>query len=332
MTLHTNKKPIGGEQELLSDSLYYGATNSGRSSLRWAIKSMGLSRKKILVPNFICQTVIDLLSEQEATIDFYRVKPDLNILLDPKSLANADAVYLVRYFGVQTASLNDALSTLQIPFILDDVFGVSKPIFDSACHWSYFNSFRKVSAVAGYSQLISNRELASISTKDLPGFDQLKYKAKDLKAKYLADGLNDQASYLVPFNRAEKLLDTSSPGIYRPSGRSSILVNEFFRTLDQETLHRQNNLALAKNLLPKHFYINIAPEFPSFLPIVLQKRDAVRKRLMQYQVFLAIHWPQSSMTHNQLSDCLLSLPLDSRYSSSDIERVCNLIMQLSNEF
>lgn len=331
MTLNIDRKLIGGEQELLSDDLHYGVTNSGRSSLRWAITSLGLSHKRILVPEFICQTVVDVLCELDVSFSFYHVNSDLSFFLESQSLKSVDAVYLVRYFGYQTESLDNALSDLTIPFIFDDVFGVINPVFENKYPWAYFNSFRKVSAIAGYSQLISNRELATICFEDLPDFDQLKYKAKDFKAKYLADRLYDQASYLAPFDRAEKLLDESSPGIYRPSARSSILVNKFFRTLDNETLHRQNNLVLAKNLLPKHFYIDVVPEFPSFLPIVLQDRDAVRKKLRQYQVFLAIHWPRLSMTHNQLSDCLLSLPLDSRYTGSDIERVCNLIMQLSNE-
>lgn len=330
MTLNMNKKPIGGEHELLSDNLHYGMTNSGRSSLRWAIESMELNHKKILIPDFICQTVIDVLIEKEIRFDFYRVKPDLNIILDRESLAEVDAVYLVRYFGEQTASLDDALATLTIPFILDDVFGISKPVFDNTCHWAYFNSLRKTTAIADYSQLISNRALASVTVEDLAIFAQLKYQAKDLKAKYLADGLGDENSYLVPFVAAEQLLDASSRGIYRPSGRSSILANEFYRTVDQEILHRLNNLALAKHLLPKHFYIDVAPEFPSFLPIVLKNRDAVRKQLMQHQAFLAVHWPQSSLVYNQLSDCLLSLPLDSRYSKLDIERVCNAIMQCAD--
>lgn len=330
MMSNTNKKLIGGEQELLSDNLHYGATNSGRSSLRWAIESMGLARKKILIPDFICQIVIDIFTELEVDFAFYHVKQDLEILLDSESLAEVDAVYLVRYFGVQTASLDYALSALTIPFILDDVFGISKPIFSNTCHWTYFNSLRKVTAIAGYSQLISNRELARVNVQELESFSQLKYQAKDLKAKYLADSLGDEASYLVPFVVAEQLLDASSTEIYGPSGRSMMLTNQFYRTVDQELMHRQSNLALAKHWLPKHFYIDVRPEFPSLLPIVVTNRDSVRKKLMQHQIFLAVNWPQTSVTYNQLCDRLLSLPLDLRYSKPDLEYVCNLILQYAD--
>ncbi|WP_256389589.1 pyridoxal phosphate-dependent transferase [Vibrio vulnificus] len=330
MMSNTNQKTIGGEQELLSDHLHYGVTNSGRSSLRWALESMGLKHQKILVPDFICQIVIDVLIEQEVNFDFYRVNPDLSIDVNSESLLGIDAVYLVRYFGAQTVSLDNLLATLTIPFILDDVFGISKPHFDNPCHWVYFNSLRKITAIPDYSQLISNRALATVTVESLANFAQLKYQAKDLKAKYLTDGLGDEASYLASFVAAEHLLDTSQ-GIYQPSGRSSMLANTFYRTLDQENQHRQSNLALAKHLLPEHLYLDVVPEFPSFLPIVLKNRDAVRKQLMQHQIFLAVHWPQLSMVSNQLSDYLLSLPLDSRYSKLDIERVCNMIMEYADE-
>ncbi len=322
---------IGGEHELLSDNLYYGVTNSGRSSLRWAIQSMGLHHKKILIPDFICQIVIDVLIEQGVSFHFYHVHSDLSIVLDSHSLLDVDAVYLVRYFGAQTNSLDNVLATLRIPFIYDDVFGISRPLFDHSCHWIYFNSLRKITPIADYSQLISNHTLADVNLEQLGCFSKLKYQAKDLKAKHLVDGTGDESSYLVPFDAAEQLLDASSPRIYQPSGRSVVLANLFYSTVDQEILHRQNNLELAKYLFPNHFYLDILPAFPSFLPIILSKRDFIRKQLMKHQIFLAVHWPRLSITYNQLSDCLLSLPLDSRYSQLDIERVCGLIMEYSDE-
>lgn len=329
--LNINQKTIGGEQELRSDNLYYGVTNSGRSSLRWAIESMGLKHKKILVPDFICQIVIDVLIEQEVNFDFYRVQADLSIVLNNELLVGIDAIYFVRYFGAQTVSLDQLLATLTIPFILDDVFGISKPRFDNPCHWVYFNSLRKITAIPDYSQLISNRALARVTFESLASFAELKYQAKDLKARYLTDGLGDEASYLASFVSAEHLLDTSH-GIYQPSGRSSILANMFYLTLEQETQHRQTNLTYAKHLLPGHLYLDVEPEFPSFLPIVLKNRDAVRKQLIQHHIFLAVHWPQLSIIPNQLSDCLLSLPLDSRYSKLDIEHVCSMIMEYADEY
>ncbi|WP_158174544.1 pyridoxal phosphate-dependent transferase [Grimontia hollisae] len=330
MMSNIRHKVIGGEQELIFDNLYYGITNSGRSSLRWAIESMGLKKKNILVPDYICQVVIDVLIEKEVKLYFYQVNNDLSIDLDLNALKNIDAVYLVSYFNEQTETLKNALFTLSIPFIIDDVFGISRPSFNNPCHWVYFNSLRKITPIADYSQIISNRELADIVIDDLKSFAQLKYQAKDLKRRYLSSESNDEAPYLSTFITAEHLLDDSS-GIYRPSGRSCMLANTFYRSISEETLHRQNNLAVAKQLLPDNLYIDVEPEFPSFLPIFLKKRDMVRKKLMKHNIFLAVHWPHLSIVSNHLSDNILSLPLDSRYTRFDIENICRIIIELAYE-
>lgn len=46
---------------------------------------------------------------------------------------------------------------------------------------------------------------------------------------------------------------------------------------------------------------------------------------MRDSIYLAIHWPAIEQSENNLSDKLLSLPLDSRYTKEDIERMCNII-------
>ncbi|HHQ4511306.1 TPA: hypothetical protein ACSPZ9_001668, partial [Aeromonas hydrophila] len=58
---------------------------------------------------------------------------------------------------------------------------------------------------------------------------------------------------------------------------------------------------------------------------LLNKRDEVRHELMRDSIYLAIHWPAIEQSENNLSDKLLSLPLDSRYTKEDIERICNII-------
>ena len=77
MTSNSRYRPIGGEQEIAPDGLFYGVTNSGRSSLRWVLLSMKLQGKRVLAPDFICQVVIDVLNEYDVQVDFYNVKENL---------------------------------------------------------------------------------------------------------------------------------------------------------------------------------------------------------------------------------------------------------------
>lgn len=327
MTSHSVKnKPIGGEQEIFSDGYFYGVTNSGRSSLRWIIQSMHLQGKRILVPDFICQVVIDVLHEYNIEIVFYKINVDLEFIL-PSISTQVDAFYLIRYFGHDSASFKLALASLTVPIIIDDVFGTELPQFESSTKWSYFNSLRKISSIPDFSQVISNTPLIEIKKEPFPVFSNLKYQAKEAKAKFIESSEGEESHYLTLFSKAEKLLDTSN-GIFSANDKSINLTNQFYRRLDHTKAIHKKNLTTAKQNLNSHQFIDISPEYPSFLPLMLKNRDNVRLSLMEHSIFLAVHWPEIQEASNELSPKILSLPLDSRYTSEDIQHMCELIKKL----
>lgn len=325
----TNNKQMGGEQELSSSDLFYGVTNSGRSSLRWILESMNLRGKCILVPDFLCQIVIDVLREYEIEITFYSVDEELSYQLNGKE-TEFDALYVIRYFGYDSGALEQTLSKLHTATIIDDVFGVEPPTINGTQHWCYFNSLRKISFVADFSQVVSNKPLKSIEKKRLDVFSQVKYLAKEQKFSYLNTGQGSEEEYLHQFNLGESILNESK-NIYQASDSSIYQATRFCQSLKSETDIRQRNLSLAKKLLKSKQYIDITSQFPSFLPLKLKHRDIVRKALMSKNVFLAVHWPATDKTDNVLTEQLLSIPLDSRYNDRDIERICHLIREITNE-
>lgn len=323
MTLKSNKKLIGGEQELGQLDLYFATTNSGRSSLRWIVESMGLVRKRVLVPDYLCQVVLDVLEAYNIEVSFYTVLSDLSFDLSIL-LADVDALYVVRYFGHITPALQVVLDKSRLPLIIDDVFELKPPCFENEVHWCYFNSLRKISAVADYSQIISNRSLSTISKSCLDVFAHTKYLAKAQKYDYLQRGIGRETDYLDQFSIAEQMLDLKK-GIFEASAKSSFVATLFFQELVEETAVRKANFELAISLLEPEQYLDIYPDLPSFLPLWVNKREFVRKALMKKNIFLAVHWPHLKTVSNNLSDHILSLPLDSRYNSQDIEHVCSLL-------
>lgn len=324
MTFHSAKnKPIGGEQEIPNDGYFHGVTNSGRSSLRWIIQSMHLQGKRILVPDFICQIVIDVLHEYNIEIVFYKINDDFEFIL-PSISTQVDAFYLIRYFGHESDSFKSALANLTVPIIIDDVFGTELPQFKNSTKWCYFNSLRKISSISDFSQVISNIPLIEIKKEQLPSFSNLKYQAKEAKAKFIESSKGEESHYLTIFSKAEKLLDNSI-GIFSANDKSIYLTNQFYRRLDHTKAIHKKNLITAKQNLNCHQFIDISPEYPSFLPLTLKNRDNVRLTLMEHSIFLAVHWPETQETSNKLSLKILSLPLDSRYTPEDIQYVCELI-------
>ncbi len=318
-------KPIGGEQEFLNDGYFYGVTNSGRSSLRWIIESMQLQGKRVLVPDFICQVVIDILREYNIEAVFYKINDNFEFTEPPISRP-IDAIYIIRYFGHDSASFQSILTNSTLPIIIDDVFGTEVPQIKSATKWCYFNSLRKISAVSAFSQTVSNNPLLDIPKGTLPAFSDLKYQAKEAKAKFIHSWEGNERQYLTTFSDAENLLD-NSVGIFSADDKSIYLANQFYRNLAHtKTIHKKN-LAAAKGSLSQHQFVDITPEYPTFLPLRLKNRDKVRLALMEHAIYLAVHWPEIKETSNEVSPKILSLPLDARYTPEDIQHFCKLIQK-----
>lgn len=328
MILHYKNRTFGGEQELYSDGLFYGITNSGRSSLRWLIQSMDLINKKILVPDFVCQIVIDILLEYQVKIIFYTIKDDFEFSLK-ENIFNADAIYLVKYFGHTSDAFKTIISTSSIPLIVDDVFGIQAPKITSNVPWGYFNSLRKITPIADFSQVITNIPLLDITKKRLLEFSTLKYKAKEIKFDFVNSSAYDEEKFLRLFEQAEYILNTNK-GIFQPEDKSIFLAGKLHERYEVNKTLRLQNMDEAKKNIPSKKQINITPEFPSFLPVLLNHRDRVRSMLMKKGVFLAIHWPSHNKVKNAISDKIISIPLDPRYDRNDIRSICNLINQFDN--
>ncbi len=330
MMLSIKKKMIGGEQELEDDGLYCGVTNSGRSSLRWIIRSMSLQGKKILVPDYLCQIVIDVLHDFNVDVHFYQVEDNFEFSV-PSDFIRFDAIYLVKYFGHQSESLKTLLKTSHIPVIIDDVFGVSPPAVDTSVHWCYFNSLRKISEVTDYSQIYSNVPLSTVVKEDDEIFSNGKLLAKYKKFDFINNAVGLESSYLSAFNKAEEALDLSK-GITRASDSGITLSGKFFSRLEGERKHRAKNKKIVLETLSKFkgiSVINIDAHIYSFQPVIIEDcRDEIRKELFNYNVFLAVHWPKISGSTSTLPERVLSIPLDSRYSENDMKELCHLITSL----
>lgn len=331
MISHSVKnKPIGGEQEIFDDGYYYGVTNSGRSSLRWIIQSMHLQGKRILIPDFICQVVIDILREYNIEIYFYKINKNFEFSL-PSILEKTDAIYIIKYFGHESNSFKSILMNSKLPIIIDDVFGTELPQIKTLANWSYFNSLRKISTISDFSQVISNIPLLSIKKESLSAFSNLKYQAKNAKAQFIHSHRGEEKYYLTMSSNAENLLDNTK-GIFSPDDKSVYLASQFYHKLEYIKTINKKNLITAKKHLNNTQFIDISPEYPSFLPLILKNRNKIRLALMENSIFLAIHWPEVNAISNDLSSQILSLPLDSRYTIEDIQRICDLIKKLDIQY
>ena len=315
-------KFIGGESALASEEYDLCFTDSGRSSLKLILKSLP-KKLKYLLPDFLCSSVIDVFDKLGLKYSFYKIKSDFSIDAESVSNSKFDVFYNINYFG----RINKPQSFIGTDKILidDNVFLPDFERNEAFEKWAGFNSFRKISPAADGSILKASFKIEKqFSSSSSAPFADLKYQGKAIKYEFLAKGKYSEKKYLSLFNEAETMLDNQTQ-IYGISDRSMAELLKFFKNITKEETARKKNFAV----LAKMFKKSGKPckmEFYSFYPLLLEQRDALRKHLLSKNIFLPVHWPGNNQTCNMLYDKIISIPLDSRYSESDMKRAAKAIL------
>lgn len=314
-------KTIGGETELKQESLFNYITDSGRSSLKLIIRSIK-EKAKYALPDFLCSSVIDVFKKMNSEFSFYKINKDFSIDAESLRKTDFDVLYAINYFGAEN-SYSGIIRKNKI--LLED--SVFLPVLKRPEHsgdWIAFNSFRKISPIADGSLISSTVRLRNdLINRGHAPFAKLKYKAKNIKYEYIHLKKHSEKIYLSLFEEAEKKLDRQKT-IHKISDSGLFNLLDFYRNMKGEYALRKSNFSVLDRKLKK-LKIAINPEFPSFFPLKVDKRDELRKYLFSKRVFLPVHWPAPLWLKNSLYDKIISIPVDSRYNVDDMSRIADLI-------
>ena len=312
-------RAIGGELELkINDHSSY-FTDSGRSSLRLFLRSFDNKSKKYLIPNFLCEIVESVFIQEGIDYDFYNVFEDLSIEIESIKEKEFDVLYIINYFGkytdISSIELEDRI------LIEDNVFFYNFENYNKAKNWYAFNSFRKVSPLPDGSLIKTTIEIEEqlIQNKESE-FYKTKLEAKNIKYEHVNNDRFFESDYLEKFTKAETILDKQTE-IYKMSNIS--LENSLSFNIEKEQKIRKSRFEKLY-LLFGEYCINEDPDFYSFFVMKIENRDAFRKNLMDENIFLPIHWPQSTQS-NILYQEIISIPLFEIYADIEFDYLTNKI-------
>lgn len=307
--------------------------SSGRAALYQILKFLKKEKavSHILLPDYLCSSVLVPVKALGLDFTFYPIDEQLE--LEPSSFAklyrNNSAVLVINYFGLKDLfSQIQAIRSLDEHAIIieDDVqayYEFKKPLVDVDFK---FTSLRKTFAVPDGGLVKTKHQLPKVEAPSTFG----QYKAAAALLKSMREGnFNDQI-YLEMFEKGESLIDNELE-----CGMSQI-AEKLFDALEEERvkIRRLNN---AQYLIEQLDKIGIKPLLPLyegyvplFIPITLNTRDEVRKRMFQNEVFCPVHWPLEDMDLKRgkvMAEIELSLIIDQRYNISDMNLVLDLINQ-----
>lgn len=296
---------------------------SGRSALQSIIKELDDARS-VSLPSWCCDSMIKPFVDAGYTIHFYSVFFDKGLVQDIRT--DSDVLFLMDYFGYTGSQIDT--SGFEGIVIRDVTHSLFSSTYSDADF--YFGSLRKWCGMwtAGYAWARDKHKLDS-GNKDNHAYTSLRKNAMCQKAEYIY-GARDDKDYLELFDRAEEKLDHF--GIIPASNRDVMLA----RTLDVEKIRsrRRSNAAVLRAAFPEWLiFTDLSPsDTPMFVPIFVPdgKRNALRKYLIQNEIYCPIHWPVSEYHKLDKKTAYLyqnelSLVCDQRYTRDDMYRMVEVI-------
>jgi hypothetical protein len=320
-------------------------TSSGRGAISLLLQQIDPKYKTVLLPAYICDSVILPFDEQGYECYFYEVDKRLSPKTGSiKSYKNIGVFLHMGYYGFFTnANLLKVLQDLkeQSVIIIEDI---THTLFSKFKRYElndyYIGSIHKWFGIPSGGFIASdiivkqdlldppnefiNLRVSSLQQK----FEYMKSKKKSLKDAYLAG-----------FRKAEQLLDNDT-GIYRIDKTSDMIIRnidikdiENSRRLNFEFLLKHLNDIRGIEVIFKNIENNVCP---MFFPIYVRRdRDKLRSDLITKEIYCPIHWPIPNQlvgylnsTIKNISDSILSIPCDQRYCIDDMRRIINSIKEL----
>lgn len=308
------------------------AYSSGRAALYQILKFLKEEEavKRVLLPDYLCSSVLVSFKALGLDFEFYPINDELKLEVATfsKKYQKGDVVLIINYFGLQnlTDSINTVRSLDEKAIIIEDDVQAYYEFRNPLGKVDFkFTSLRKTFAVPDGGLVKTHYELPQVKTPNKFG----QYKAAAALLKSMRDGNFNDRIYLEMFEKGEDLIDGELE-----CGMSRI-AEKLYGALDEEhvKIRRMNNAHYLVEELSKIGITPILPltdnHVPLFIPIYLENRDEVRRRMFQHEMFCPVHWPLEGMDvkkGKEMAEHELSLIVDQRYGQKEIIKLISLIV------
>ena len=330
---------IGGEFEIdmslqrefvPQPDVYYYA--SGRTALYQILRSLAPFHNKLWLPDWLCHTMVDAVEKAGFEYCFYELDADFKATinaLDKSGFKDGEAVLMINYFGLQdltgiSKSIKDAYPNAVV--IEDDVQAYwvfsekDNPFADYR-----FTSLRKALPVPDGGLVKAKRPMPMATGENT--FASLKIKAGAMKFHRGEEGISDE-DYLRLFKEGDKLIPENYESVMSPDSQRLLAGTDLEKAKKQRQANASQLITGLEELGIKPMIPVSADSTPLFVPIYLENRDDVRRRLFQHEVFCPVHWPLDGMLVKRGADMSkheLSLIVDQRYKEINMSFIVNLI-------
>ena len=286
---------------------------------RTAIVSLlgALKCKKVLLPYYLCDSVILAIRAAECDIRFYNIAR--NFKPDSKTFVEEDEyILIVNYYG--QLSNEDVID-------LKDRFG--RIILDNT-HSYYQKPIQSVPTVYSCRKFFGLPDGAILSYDGV--LPEMKKDRSFTRMSHILGRYEDDAS-----SHYGEMLDTAKSFYYDQPMEMSRLTRNLLNGIDYDAIgvKRKNNYLRLAEKLDKHNKIRFhLHDVPMCYPFYMDDGPSARKELAKHRIYVPAYWgnvmdenPKESIEYDYAKN-ILPLPCDQRYSSEDMDAVIEEVMAI----
>jgi len=299
-------------------SLYHDnaiALNSGRNALEYVIKAQGI--KHVYIPYFTCDVLLTPIKRLGITYSLYSIDHKFEPIFDYSSLTDKDLFLYVNYFGLKGKFI-PSLAFLKEKLVVDN----SQAFYDLPCsNLLTFYSARKFFGVPDGAFLYGSNILDEDIEQGV-SFERMKHLLvrKDQTAEH----------GFAHFVENDKAINDEPLELMSEITRSILLSIPFKEVAEK----RRDNYLYLNNTLGKLNRLQVNLE-GNAVPIAYPfwtGDETLRDKLAKQRIYTPQYWPnvlkwcQQDSFEYQLVKNVLYLPIDQRYTFSDLDKVIKTII------
>lgn len=305
-------EPIGGyfslelpwHEEYHKDAL---RLNTGRNCLEYILRSR--KYRKVFIPYYTCDVVLEPFKKTSTEYTFYHI--DINFeIIDNIDLQVDEALLYTNYFGLKQCYVQKLAKKYGRQLIVDNTQAFyAKPILGI----DTFYTCRKFFGVPDGAYLYTNIRLDTEFEQD-NSWSRFSFLTKRID-------IGPEAGYADFQEMEDKLIGQPIKLMSKLTQRLMCSINYNFAANQ-----RKKNYLFLHVFLGDTNLIHLALEnyaVPMVYPYMIDK-EGLREHLIQNKIFVARYWPNvlkwvpKKSTEIQLTNNLLALPIDHRYSIDEM--------------
>ncbi len=314
----------------------------GRQAIKAVLLNINDNKRKSYLPAYICHSIIQPFHELKFNVEFYGHESHLKQILSGIEIKNS-IIFIVDYFGTEFISNNEIYEFLDNENIV--ILDVSHSFFNKnrflIKHDNFYiiSSLRKMFPIPDGGVVYYNNPEFEVIQSYSSDYEKmleamlLKYYYLNNNSRLRVDLSELKKDFLFFYKNYEEKKDQLI-NLHNISNISLyILKNSLMSNIIEKRLG--NLKFLYENINLENFLFDFDEiKSPFFLPLIFenrQKRNKIKNLLAENGVYAPVHWDvknvSPSMYHyeHELSEKILSIPIDQRYELDDMSRICDIL-------